>query len=211
LPRFIKRKPKPKAKIIIPHWNSCDFLPAWRFFAVLDNGNDYRYLLKCDELPEAYDYEYLAPVWDKLCNQYDKINGESTFKNSILDLNADILEINELTMLKAAYNLMLLGDATGCKYFGFDRLTPENVQKARSVVIKKETRLKIAELERSQGKSKTKSDENYYIAAIVWLSNLLDRPLDKDKLTVTEWLYWNKEAKKHIANLKRKHGRSNKA
>ena len=194
-------------------YNDCDNLPAWRFFKILDTG-ELRYLLKTDTLPEYFEH-LLDPVWDDILNQYDRLNGEYTFQNSVADLKEDIIKTNEYIIFKASYDLMSLGDERALKIlsdeFGIEieSITVESLKKVRSKLVQFQTQLQIERLSRSEEKKKGEEvEENSFIRAIIQMSGILKRNLDKDKVTVTEWIYLNKECS-DIIKIHKENGRRN--
>lgn len=99
-----------KNKKDIPFFDSCENLPAWRFFKVLKSSpTELRYLLDCDprKLPE-YFTELLIPVWDNILTEFDRLNNTATFTNAFRDIQADIEERGKLIILHSCYDLMQL-------------------------------------------------------------------------------------------------------
>lgn len=211
-----KRQKKPqRLRILIKKWvnkkwipiyDSCDILPAWRFFKILET-NEYRYLLKFQgrKLPEYFGV-LLEPIWDALLVEYDQLNGEQIFTNSFKDLASDIQDYNEYIILKCCYNLLLLGDDKALPYlennFGmvFDEVSSNAITKVRQRVLREETRMKIMQLQKDEQNvinDKVK-DQSSFIHSIVQMSNILNRNIDKDKITVSEWVITMSECQKLI-------------
>jgi hypothetical protein len=200
LQRKLKKQQKRQQRInhrTLKVFSDCDFLPAWRFFKVFET-DDKRYIVDCDTIPE-YDQNRLVKIWDDLIKQYDKISGENVFENSFLDINSDLEEWNELVVLKAHYGLIRIGRAERLKdleEFGIkaDKITYDLAMKVRSEILKRETRLEID----SMSMNDTSKYRPSFIQSIVQLSNLLSRSIDYKTVTVSEYIYLNKEAKEIV-------------
>lgn len=195
-------------------YNNCDFLPAWRFFKILET-DDKRYLLKCDKLPEYFEH-LLEPVWDDIINQFDKLNGEFVLTNAIRDEVEDIIMINSYIILKAAFELMQLGEKKALPILQNDcgvnvtDITPDSIKKVRTQVLRAQTKLQIHQLKKAARKENDEKKEgNTYIRSVIQMSSILGRQLNKDKITVTEWIYLDKECKE-IIKIKKEHGRRSK-
>lgn len=194
--RVIKEQQKANQKIQI--YKSCDFLPAWRFFEILKT-TDYRYLLIIDNFlikTIEYDQSLLAPVWDEILNEYDRLNGDYFFTSTNDDLISDIEEINHINILKACYCLMLLGQDKALKELAelgikIDKISYESVIRLRSIILNLQTKIQIREASISDDKK----EDNTFIDAVTRLSNIFKRQIDKDRITVSEWIVLNKQVK----------------
>lgn len=190
---------------ILKVFNDCDFLPAWRFFKTLETG-DLRYLLDCDVLPE-YDTEILVPVWDNLQAQYDKIKGDNYFSSYYNDINADLDDWCDLIILKACHGLLNIGRPEALPIlsndFGIEAkdITANLIyivgQKIRSI----EMRIQIEMVDKPKPKQ-----GNQFIKSVVQLSSILNRTIDHKTITVSEYIYLDKEAQEVIQAKKKSNG-----
>lgn len=187
-------------------FDSCDNLPAWRFFKTLKT-NDLRYLLNSVSLPE-YDTALLEPVWDQILKEYDQIKGELVFEEAFLNALDDVFEISELNIMRACLNMMMLGDERALKHleetFGitYKSITVDNIVKLSKQISQLETAIKIGRFEETQ-EEKTES----FIRAIVSMSNILKRTIDKDRITIAEFIYLNNDCSE-IIKAQKKNGRT---
>lgn len=205
-----KKQPENRKKLSLENSNvySFDGLLAWKFFKILDT-NELRYLIKSRNLPDG-DYEFLEPIWDSYLSKFDKINGEAKFKNSILDRLSDIEEWNEIGMMNICYELMLIGDERVLgllsEYFGieFTDINTDTISKARSILTRKKNRFEIMLLEQHTGDA---GEDNTFESSLVQMSSILKIQLNRNILTITEWLMYSQQCKKII---EAENGRSNK-
>lgn len=144
----------------------------------------------------AYDQSSLAPVWNEILSEYDRLNGDYFFSCANEDLASDLEEINHINILKACYGLMLLGQGKALEELAnegiiIDNINYESVIKLRSIILNLQTKIQIRE---ASIPSESK-EENTFIDAITQLSNIFKRQIDKDKVTVSEWIALNKQVK----------------
>lgn len=167
--------------------------------------NEFRYLLDIPgrKLPEYFEY-LLVPVWDQILFEFDKLNGDNTFSNAFKDTQADIQELNELIIMKSCYNLMLLGQNIALTYLSnecgieISEITHESIERLGRKIRQTEMRMQIVALEKGDDQAEDEQSGSDYIKSIVQMSNILGRQLDKDKITIAEWVYCNKECQKLI-------------
>lgn len=177
----------------------------YRFNMVNETG-DKRYLLDCNDydLP-VYDEELLAPVWDKIIEQYDEISGDNAFQKVFGETLSELQDWNEYIILKACYGLLQLGNEYALPIlrddYGIDctKITFALIQQVGSMIKKKETDLSIEQL--SKPEAGKKAD---YTKSVIELSTILTVPIDPKKITVTEYINYNKVVKEVIAARKPK-------
>ena len=143
-----------------------------------------------------YDQSSLASVWDEILSEYDRLNGDYFFSSSNEDLASDIEEINHINILKACYGLMLLGQGKALEELAnegiiIDNINYESIIKLRSIILNLQTRIQI----REAGIPSESKEENTFTDAITQLSNIFKRQIDKDRVTVSEWIALNKQVK----------------
>jgi hypothetical protein len=212
-------------------FDSCDVLPAWRFFRVLET-NELRYLLDCSKLPEYFEH-LLEPVWDQILAEYDKLNKDKVFENSFKDFQSDLADRNELTIMQACLQLMyaalnlvevsVIGkmnpDYLLKKYQSVEKSIFKNLNSI-GVVVGKEINLEsINALKRKIAQTETRmqidafqtdgqeKEDRSFIKSVVQISNILGRNIDKDTVTVAEWVYLNKDCREIVnARKGQKHG-----
>ena len=199
LSKRLKLKKLRKQTRKINYFDDCDTLPAWRFFKVLET-EDIRYLLDVKRLPEYFE-PLLEPVWEKIVAQYDKMNGDYVFRNSYRDKAEDIQDLNTLIILKACFELISLGSKKALptlkEMFGIsiDEITVESIRKVRSRYMLLKTQMEIKSI---QKKGEKKSDDNSYVKAVISISNILNRNINPNEITVTEWVYLNKSCREIV-------------
>jgi hypothetical protein len=135
-------------------------------------------------------------VWDEILNEYDRLNGDYFFTSTNDDLISDIEEINHINILKACYCLMLLGQDKALKELAelgikIDKISYESVIRLRSIILNLQTKIQIREASISDDKK----EDNTFIDAVTRLSNIFKRQIDKDRITVSEWIVLNKQVK----------------
>lgn len=188
-------------------FKDCDFLKAWRFFKITET-NDYRYLIDSIE-PVEYDPKILADTWDKITTQFDKIKGTEIFKNRIKDIQDDLEGYNNYIILKLCLMLMLCGDISSLEYLDrllnikFESISLENIRWLRNQVLRNETKLNIKALEESD----TKDSGSDYVKSVIAISSIIGRHIDKDLISVTEYIHLENEARK-IIEIKKSHGKN---
>jgi hypothetical protein len=161
--------------------------------------------LDCDKLPE-YDTELLAGDWDKLITQYDEIEGTHLFESLIDDIEYEVEGWNEIVILKAHYGLLRIGRLDRVEElqdFGIDilgltkdstNIPIELIQRVRSEIMKRYTRIEIDEARSGEEHKKKGGD---YIESVVYLSHVLaPQIIDPMTITVTRYIQLNKLAKK---------------
>ena len=181
-------------------FSSCDTLPAYRFFHILKTA-DYRYLLDIKH-PEKVEYfeHLLLPIWDDILTEYDNLNGDKIFTNSLLDINSDLQEYNDLIIMRACCNLMSIGSKKGLKYLSeigidYEDITIANINDLKRRIALLDTNLQIKRL--ANDDKKDNKDFNF-IQAVVSYSNILGRQIDKDRTTVSEWIFISAECRKIV-------------
>lgn len=131
--------------------------------------------------------------------EFDNLKGERVFDSAFRDTIDMIIDQNELNILIAIYDMMMLGDKRALKHleeqFGITlELGIKGINKVEKLIKQRKTALEIAKLNaESDG-----SNDNDYIVSIVKMSNILPHPLDKDKITIAEYIYQIKECEQII-------------
>jgi hypothetical protein len=175
-------------------------------FNIINETGDKRYLLDCPEyeLPE-YDQELLNPIWDKIIDEYDKLTGDNAFQKVFSDTLSELQDWNEYIILKACYGLLQLGNEYALPIlrddYGIDctKITPALLQQVGSMIKRKETDIAIEQ--QSKPEQGQKAD---YIKSVIELTTILTVPIDPKKITVSEYVNYNKVAKEVIAARKPK-------
>lgn len=192
-PRWIKSYfQRLKNKAFLDVYTSCDTLPAWRFFKILNSG-ELRYLVDSKRIAEYFHY-LLEPIWDDILIEYDRINNVQLFTNAFKDFFADIQDKNELIIMRACYDLLNIGSEKGISPLEdlgiiITEINPKSIDFVRRKIAQFETKLTINALSEEKGE---KTDNNY-LKSIVQMSNILGRTIDKNGISVTEWVFLNKE------------------
>lgn len=190
-------------------YRDCDEILAKKFFKALDTG-DYRHILKTDNLPE-YPVEKLAPIWDGLISEYDKLTGGYSFVTQLIDIRFNLIDHNKIMLMNACYNLMLLGQDNAVKYLQEQGInitgnTYNEQMRLRSMILMEQTKLNIR-AERDKSTPQTK--KTTFIESLVDLENALNgKNIDEDKITLAKWVANVNSANNKIKALK--NGKSNK-
>lgn len=105
-------------------------------------------------------------------------------------------------------NMMMLGDERALKHleevFGitYKSITVDNIIKLSKQVAQLETSIRIDRMEQPN-----EEQSESYIRSIVSMSNILNRTIDKDKITIAEFIYMNNDCVK-IIKAQEKNGRT---
>lgn len=185
-------------------FDSCDNLPAWRFFKILKTG-ELRYLLDCKKLPE-YFTPLLEPVWDQILQEYDKLTGDMVFESAFVNAREMIEEQNNYHILIAIHRQMLCNDKRSLGHlediFGIilPDISVKTITKVEKLIKQRKTKLEI-QAARNGGEE----HRDDFIRSIVQISNILKRNIDKDSVTIAEYVYLNNDCKE-IIKAHKKHG-----
>lgn len=195
----------------IKAYSSVDDIPAYRFFNIIELG-DFRWLLQCKELPKFYDNSLLYGIYDKLIKQIDKINGTNDFSYNLKENQERIIENNRMVGLISAFALMKYDckkAIKGLAYFGvnIENCSIKNIKKVRGIIMREQTRIKLEGIQNNELTKAGNSNSIKYTHAVVQASNILKRHIDYKQITLTEWLFLQKEIDLLIA-LKKKDGKT---
>lgn len=146
-------------------------------------------------MPEYFE-NLLEPVWDEILKEYDRLNQTHIFNQGFLDELDDLEDRNTWIILRSCFNLMLLGQESAfveLKKLGINvsDFSEDSFKKVRSKIGKLNTMMNL----KSVG-ADTSKEERQFTESIVQMSNILKRHIDKDTVTVSEWIYLNKECRK---------------
>lgn len=115
-------------------------------------------------------------------------------------------DLNRLNGIYCGFQLICLGSEKGIDVLkNFDvyinKITAENIKKVRSIYIQEKTRVEIEQSELRKIKNSGAKSDIY--EQIVYAENVLKRSIDKEKLTVAEWIFIEKSVNNIIKPRKK--------
>lgn len=179
-------------------FKTCRALKAWRFFQVLKTGN-LAYLIDTEELPEG-DFKYLAPIWDNITEEYDKLSNKYLIQTSLENASEIAEGLNKLNGLRACYDLLTTGKKEAIetlKYWGVNLkgITLDELRKLKSIILQEQTRL-IIENDRIGSGEEPKQN---FIESVVKAENVLNRTIDGDQISIEKWVFIQNSVTEKIA------------
>jgi hypothetical protein len=189
-------------------YDSCDELPAKRFFKIMDEQN-INYLVKSNKL-RKYPYKKLSEKWEQILIEYEKLTGQMIYSDNLKSIKKDSFTVNKLNGLIASLNLMKLGSKKSIEYLNYfgvkiDSINYENMLIVVSVINREKTKMQISRLKEKP----KKSDKIEFDKLLIDIENSLERSID-DNISVKKWVFLLKSLdERHKALNKIKNGRNN--
>ena len=197
-----------KNHLLIKPYKNCTELLAKKFFKALDT-QDFRYILKCDYLPE-YNQNRLNHIWDNIIKEYDDLTGKNIFGYQLMELKHDLSRINRLNGLNAAYQLMLLDEKKALedlRYWGVNvtKNTYNEQKRILSLILMEQTKINIQNMRKG---SFHKDKKDSFFDSLFDMESFLERNLDEN-MTVVKWVSVVKSTNKKI-NARKNAGKNKK-